>query len=446
MIVLKFGGTSVGGSDPIRRVGKIVQTRIERGAVVVVSAVGGITDKLFRLSDSALSGANWEEAFVAIRDQHHQILQELELEEDLVDHLLSDLHSLAGGIASLKELTARTRDRLVSFGERLSARIVAAHLRSQGVASTALDAFDAGLLTDSRFGEARPLPNTEERIREALAGVEGVPIITGYLAQDSEGVITTLGRGGSDYSASIFGAALGAEEIEIWTDVDGVLSADPRIVSGATRLEKLSFSEASELAFYGAKVIHPLTMEPAVRKNIPIRVLNTYRPESAGTTIVSTLEDHERGVKSITSKNHVSVVNVTAPRMLNQYGFVARIADVFKRHEVVLDMIATSEVSVTLTTKEGAHLEPVVAELEEFSEVNVLHDMAQVSVVGEEIKTRIGFAADVFQVMRTLGINVEMISFGATQINLSYVVSRDQVKTAVQGLHDHLFGDGGASS
>ncbi|MBN1441375.1 MAG: hypothetical protein JXA90_01640, partial [Planctomycetes bacterium] len=228
MIVLKFGGTSVGGPDPIRRVGKIIEGCLDRQPVVVVSAVGGITDQLFQLGELALRAEGWEKRYEAVAEKHRWILEELALEKDLLDVLLGELESLVRGISLIRELTPRTRDYLVSFGERLSCRIVSAHLESLGIPSTALDAFDAGLVTDSRFGGALPLPEAESSIAEALGRVEGVPVITGYIGKDEEGAITTLGRGGSDFSASIFGAALGVEEIQIWTDVDGVMSADPR--------------------------------------------------------------------------------------------------------------------------------------------------------------------------------------------------------------------------
>ncbi len=440
MIVLKFGGTSVGGADPIRRVGQIIRTRLDRNPVVIVSAVGGMTNRLFALRDEALEQGDWEASWTRMRDDHATILTELELDAGLVDELLDELHGLLRGISLIRECTPRTLDYLVSFGERISARIVSAHLRSEGVESGAHDAFDVGLLTDGRFGLARPLPEADELIRKALGGVSGVPIVTGYIGKNEDGSITTLGRGGSDYSASIFGAALDADEIQIWTDVDGVMTADPRIVDSAKLTGKLSFAEAGELAFYGAKVVHPATMMPAVRRNIPIRVLNTYKPEFQGTVIVNELAPDDRGVKSITSKDHVTVVSVVAPPMALQYGFVSRIADVFKKFEIVVDMIATSEISVALTTSSNVNLDDVVEELSGFSRVTVRHGMAQVSVVGEEIRDRVGFAAEVFATLSERDINVELISFGATRINLSFVVARERVKECVVALHERLFG------
>jgi aspartate kinase len=439
LIVLKFGGTSLAGPEPIRRLGEILRGSLERKPVVVLSAVSGVTNRLFRLSDLALKGGDWQEEFTALTDVHHAILRDLALEENLLDELLGELSGLIRGIALIQECTPRTNDYLVSFGERLSVRLVVAHLKKAGIPARAFDAFDVGLVTDSRFGAARPLADVDSRISSALASVTEVPVITGYIGKDEKGSITTLGRGGSDFSASIFGAALQAEEIQIWTDVDGVMSADPRIVKGARFIEKMSFAEASELAFYGAKVLHPATMIPAVRKKIPIRVLNSYRPEFEGTTIVAQLSAADRGVKSIASKDHISVVNIVAPPMIFQSGFLERIAEVFARHETVIDMISTSEVSLAMTTDSSARLEPVVKELTEFAEVSVKRAMSLISVVGEEISVRSDFAALVFAVVAKLGVTLEMISFGATRNNLAFVVAQESVQKVVVALHRELF-------
>ena len=439
MIVLKFGGTSVGGAEPIQRVGKIIAGCLDRSPVIVSSAVGGVTNRLFRIVEKALANDDWKTEYDELVSVHKQILSQLKLSVDLVDSLLQELAELVHGIALIRECTPRTNDYLVSFGERLAVRILAAHLREAGVEATACDSFDVGLVTDSRYGAARPVEDVDDRIKKALQGVAGVPIITGYIGKDSDGNITTLGRGGSDYSAAIFGAALDAEEIQIWTDVDGVMSADPRIVDGARLLEKLSFAEAAELAFYGAKVIHPATIIPAVRKNIPLRVLNSYRPEFQGTVIVADLDDKSRRVKSIATKGNVCVVNIVAPPMLMQYGFIERIADVFSRHEVVIDMIATSEVSVSMTTAPSDSLWAVVEELSEFAEVSVENDMSQVSVVGEALTADVELAGRVFGTFAKLKVRLELISFGATRNNLSVVVSNDRLGDVVAALHSELF-------
>ena len=440
MIVQKFGGTSVGGPEPIRRLGEIVRRSLPRDPVVVVSAVGGVTNKLFRLAELALARAGWQDECRALAEQHRSILRELDLDPELVDELLGELYQLLLGIEMLRERTPRTSDYLASFGERISARIVAAHLADVGIEARAVDAWDAGLVTDGRFGGARPLPGTEAAIARALGRRSGVAVVTGYVGKDAAGNITTLGRGGSDYSAAIFGAALGAEEIQIWTDVDGVMTADPRIVPRARHVDAITFAEAAELAFFGAKVLHPATMVPAVARNIPIRVLNSFHPEFPGTVVVARLEGEARRVKSIATKDRIVAVNVVAAPMLLQFGFLERIADVFARHEIVIDMIATSEVSVAMTTDEGARLEPVVAELATFSEVSVVRDLALVSVVGEELKDKAGFAAKVFGTLGEIGANVEMISYGATRNNLSIVVASARVREVVAALHARLFG------
>ncbi len=441
MIVQKFGGTSVGGAAPIRRLAEIVRRALPRRPVVVVSAVGGVTNALFQSGEVALKRGDWRAAHAALAAKHRTILAELGLDATLLDALLDELSGLLRGVELIGETTPRTLDQLASFGERLSVRIVAAHLARTGLAARAFDAWDAGLVTDSRFGGARPLAEAPAKIRAALDGFQGVPVITGYVAKDAHGHVTTLGRGGSDWSAAIFGAALGAEEIQIWTDVDGVMTADPRIVPHAKQREKLSFAEAAELAFFGAKVLHPATMVPAIEKDIPIRVLNSFRPEVPGTTVVARLLPTERGVKSIASKHGIAVVNVVAAPMLLQFGFLERVADVFARHEVVVDVIATSEVSLALTTEPNARLEPVVAELAAFSAVTVLRDMALVSVVGEELSDSQRVQATVLGTLAELGVKVEMLSYGATRNNLSVVLPEARLKETVSALHERLFGE-----
>jgi len=439
MIVQKFGGTSVGGADPIRRLGRIVRDSLAQKPIVVVSAVGGVTNRLFQLGEVARSGADWKPELDALLTQHRALVAELELDKNLLEPLLAQLSDLARGIALIRELTPRTLDQLASFGERLSARIVAAHLMREGVEARALDAWEAGLITDGRFGNARPTPESEAAIQSALAERRGVPVITGYIGRDERGNLTTLGRGGSDFSAAIFGAALGADEIQIWTDVDGVLSADPRIVPDARHVPTLSFAEAAELAFFGAKVLHPATMAPALAKGVPIRVLNSFRPEFSGTSVVARLAPEERAVKSITSKERIAVVNIVAAPMLLQFGFLERIADVFARHEIVVDMIATSEVSVALTTDATARLEPVSAELARFAEVSIAREVALVSIVGEELQDSLAVPREVLEVLDLLRVRVEMISYGATRNNLSLVVPRERVREAVRALHARLF-------
>ncbi len=436
---MKFGGTSVGNADAVVRAGAIVKNASSQHPVVVVSAAAGVTNDLIRLGQSALTQESWEPAFDALAQRHRILQRELGVDVPGVQPLLSELHDLVRGIALIRELTPRTSDYLASFGERMSARIVTAYLVSTGLRARAFDAWDAGLVTDGRFGMARPLPSAAPRIVEALGGLDEIPVVTGYIGRDAQGEITTLGRGGSDYSAAIFGAALDVSEIQIWTDVDGVMTADPRKVKGAHMLDVMSFAEAAELAFFGAKVLHPATMVPAVKAGIPIRVLNTFRPEAPGTRVVARLAENERRVKSIATKDSIVAVNVVANEMMLQYGFLERIAEAFARHEVVVDVIATSEVSVALTTDKEARLDPVVAELSQFADVTVVRDIALVSVVGEELATSTDFAARVFGTLSELDVRLEMISYGATRNNLSFVVPKARLDEVVNALHERLF-------
>ena len=437
MIVLKFGGTSVKDAARMRAVGELVRGCLDRRPLLVLSAMGGVTDALLALGRQPdLEGVE------ALAARHRETLSELGVEADDagLEPLLSDLTDHVRGIALLGEISPRSRDLLSSYGERLSVRVFAAYLRLAGIPATAVDAWELGLVSDGRFGAARILPPDREEVARRLAAIEGVPVVTGFITRSGSGEITTFGRGGSDYSAAAIGEAIGAEEIQIWTDVDGVLSADPRVVPGARLIPELTFEEASEVAYYGAKVLHPATIQPAVEDEIPVRVLNTYRPESPGTLILarSSGEHADDGLaKAIVHKRDVSVVNITSTRMLAQHGFLARIFDAFARHEVVVDMVATSEVSVSVTCAQ-AELSALLAELRAFATVTVEGDAAMVALVGRNFRDAVGVGGQVFGALADAGIPVRMISQGATKINVTFVVADGDVEAAVQALHREL--------
>lgn len=438
-IVMKFGGTSVGSAAAIRQTGAVVAAAAARRPLVVVSAVGGVTNELYALVRAALAGEALEGRVAALAGRHRAIAAELGAPCPAIEPLLAQLADILRGIALLGECTPRAHDHVASFGERLSARIVAAHLVQRGLPAVAVDAWDAGLATDRRFGGARPLPDADATIRAAVGAIDGLPVVTGYIGRSGQGETTTLGRGGSDYSAAIFGAALGVEEIQIWTDVDGVMSADPRKTRAARRVDTMSFDEAAELAFFGAKVLHPATMQPAVRRDIPIRVLNTFAPHLPGTLVTAHLAPHQRQVKSIATKDRIRVVNVVASEMQFQWGFLAKIAGAFERHEVVVDAIATSEVSVALTVDADVPLDGLVAELSRHAEVEVIGDVALVSLVGEELQDRRGFAAEVFSTLAELDVSPRLVSYGATGNNLSFVVAGARLADVVAALHARFF-------
>jgi aspartate kinase len=444
MIVMKFGGTSVGDAERIRVVADLVRRaaagheRPEDRPVVVVSAHAGVTNLLFDLARQAVERGEASIEPVAARER--EILEGLDLPADLVAEELCELRTLLTGVAMVRELTPRTQDCIAGFGERMSAKVVAAHMAAGGLAAVAMMAWDAGLTTDARFGAARPLPGTDAAIRRRIRAAPAIPVVTGYVGRTEKGEVTTLGRGGSDYSAAIFGAALGAEEIQIWTDVDGVLTTDPKIVRGARILEELSFDEAAELAYFGAKVIHPATMLPAVEKNIPIRVLNTFNPGAPGTRIVATSGRSREVVKCIASRRGVRVVNVVSTRMLGAHGFIRRLGEVFDRHEIPLDMMATSEVSVSLTVDEKLSVAPALAEIAQFARVEEEAGRAIVCIVGHGLRDTPGIAAKVFQALARANVNVLMVSQGASRINLGVVVDGKDAEASVRTLHEEFFG------
>lgn len=436
MIVMKFGGTSVGSAQSIRDVLALVRAHEARRPVVVVSAHSGVTNALVELAAKAPRGQADPGPVV---DRHRAILAELGLPLDLHEPLLRELRDLLRGMKLVGEASPRATDYLLSFGERLSARTIAAFFSRENTPATAIDAFDAGLVTDSNFGRARPLPD-EGEIAARLAAVAGIPIVTGYLAKDRAGNITTLGRNGSDYSAAIFGAALDCEEIQIWTDVDGVMTADPRIVPNAKPIVAMSLDEASELAYYGGKVLHPATIQPAMKKSIPVRVLNTKRPQSKGTVILPHFEEPEVVVRAIVHRQDIHMVTVTTPRMLQQPGYLARVFQACADHAVDVDLVATSEVSVTMTTDRAEALEALRTDLSRLGTVTIESEHAIVCVVGQGIGRTPGVPGQVFTALADAKVRVRVISQGAIKVNIAMVVANADAHTAVRALHVRFFG------
>ncbi|MBI2930006.1 MAG: aspartate kinase [Planctomycetes bacterium] len=437
MIVMKFGGSSVSDAERIRDVLEIVRARLDRAPIVVISAFRGVTDDLFALAEEALRSDF--SRLEKVRARHHEAADALGVDRDLLRENLEELSVLLKGISLVKELTPRTLDYVVSFGERLSTRLIAAAFTRVGVPAEQHDAFDIGLLTDDHFGGAQPLPEAEPEIKRHVGRMAKLPVITGYIGKTRDGDITTLGRNGSDFTATIIGAAVGAEEVQIWSDTDGIMTADPRLVPEARPIEQLTFEEASELAYYGGKVLHPATIVPAILKRIPVRALNTFKPDHKGTTILPSIENHPTGVKSIAHHLGNYVVNITSSRMLMGHGFLARIFEIFARHKIVVNMVATSEVSVSVTTDSPRHLDRAAKELEAIGEVSVEKNCAIVCVVGEGLKFMAGIAGDVFWALREAGVNVLMISQGASKINVAFVVKDEDVHRAVRALHRKFF-------
>jgi len=439
MIVMKFGGSSVSDGPRIRGVIEIVRSRLDRKPVVVASACRGVTDDLFAAAEEALTGK--EGLLEKVRARHQSVIADLGLPADLVHEVLAELAVLLKGISLVKELTPRTLDYVVSFGERLSTRIMAAAFDKAGIPASQHDAFDIGMLTDDQFGHAQPLPEAETELRRHVLPMKRLPIVTGYVGKTRGGDITTLGRNGSDFTATIIGAAIGAEEIQIWSDTDGVMTADPRLVPSAKPIAFLTFDEASELAYYGGKVLHPSTIVPAVLKGIPVKVLNTFRPGHPGTTVLSKLDQPQHGVKSIAHHLSNFVVNIRSSRMLMGHGFLARLFGVFAEHRVVVNMVSTSEVTVSVTVDSPRRLDAAVEALSKFAEVTVEEGRTVVCVVGEGLRSTPGIAGLVFEALREASVNVLMISQGASKINVAFVVADRDAESAVRALHRKFFDD-----
>ncbi len=439
MIVMKFGGTSVESAAAIERVRKIVAARIERRPVVVVSAMGKTTNRLLEIAHLAVGGQRDQaiSKLLELRDFH---LRESGMERTVDEHF-QELSELVKGLAILGELTPRSIDAISSFGERLSSLIVTNHFQRHGMRAVHVDARKL-IVTDRRHTQANPLyEQTYARLAEAIPPLarDHVVVMGGFIAATEDGTASTLGRGGSDFTASIAGAGIGAEEIQIWTDVDGMLTCDPTILPRAHRVKAISFEEASELAYFGAKVLHPATVLPAIEKNIPVLILNSRNPENEGTRIVANVVSSSNPIKSIACKKKIVVLNIRSTRMFMAHGFLRRIFEIFDRYEVPVDMIATSEVSVSLTVDSAERLPPILAELREFSEVAVDQEQSIVCIVGENIRDTPGVAARLFRALEP--VNVRMVSQGASALNFGFVVAARDLTEAVRRIHDEFFSE-----
>ena len=436
MLVMKFGGTSLGNREQIDTVVSLVRARLDRKPVVVCSAHAGVTDLLLQGAHAAAEGAPDPQPIV---DRERALLKALGLRKDLVDDELERVSQMFEGLSLLGELTPRSLDTVAAFGERMSVKAIAAVLRRRRIPATAVQADEAGLVTDGRHLRASPLPAAYRNLEQSLAEVQGVPVVTGFIGRDKDGNVTTLGRSGSDFTATIVGRAVGAEEVQIWTDVSGVLTADPRLVPEARPVEHLTYAEASELAYYGAKVIHPATIQPAVEKRIPVRIKNTMDPDAPGTVIAPSRKKRGSGVTSIASKSGIHLVNIVSGRMLGQSGFMSKVFDAFREHDVVVDLVATSEVSVTVSVDHADGLDKVVADLKKVSKVEVEEGNALVAVIGERMREESGLASAVFDAVGAEGVPLRCISYGATKTNLQMVVPQKQMASAVRALHRVLF-------
>ncbi|MFK7738982.1 MAG: aspartate kinase [Planctomycetota bacterium] len=441
VIVMKFGGTSVGGAAAIRQVVGVVRSQVAasavRRAVVVVSAHAGVTDALLDAAHAAAGGGGQDEV-EAIVARHRDILAGLDLEPDLLDPLLAELRDLARGLRLVGETTAKVADALLSYGERLSARVVAAALAAAGTAAVAVDAFDAGLRTDAAHGRARPLAD-DGRIRRYLDKLKGVPVVTGFIAADEQGNITTLGRNGSDYSAALFGVAISAEEIQVWKDVDGVHTADPRLVPDARPIERMSFAEVADLASFGSKVLHPAAMVPAMQAGIPIYVRNTLRPEAAGTRIDAEPDGAPPIVRAVAHRGGVAVVTVRSHRLLPQHDFLARVFGQLAEAQCDVGPVAVGEASIAFAV-EQVQVERAQQVLKRLGSVEATLDQALVGVLGMRERLEGGLLADVLRHLGDAEILVRCAGLGPVGTTAAIVVANERAGEAVRLLHAKFLG------
>ena len=447
--VMKFGGTSVEDAGAIERTATIVAGRRTQGTqpIVVVSAMAKVTDQLLLAAATAARGER--EAALAISERllarHTAVAVELGISHDWLPVEFAALDEILRGLSAVGELTPRINDMIVSYGERLSSRMIALYFalpQHNGLDGVHVDARRC-IITDA--AHMRAIPN-DERIEEQLrklvlpySDAGKTVVMGGFIGSTEAGVTTTLGRGGSDFTAALVGGGIGAEAIEIWTDVNGIMTTDPRIVPGALRVRNISFEEAAELAYFGAKVLHPATILPAVKKNIPVLVLNSRNPSNEGTRIQALAPPCRNPVKSIAAKKRLTIVDVVASRMLMTHGYMKAIFDIFDKHKCVVDMVSTSEVSVSLTVDSNEALPAIAADLSKLADVKYEGRKALVCLVGEDIRGHSGVAARLFNAIRH--INVRMISQGASEINMSFMIDEDDVEEAMRSLHAEFFSD-----
>ncbi|MEH6578420.1 MAG: aspartate kinase [Amphritea sp.] len=437
MIVIKFGGSSVADREQIDKVARIIQSRSDQPQLVVCSAHKGVTSQLFESATQAAAG-NLDIAQALARQK--QVCEELGCPEACLRPLYEELAALLRGISLVRELSERTLDYVASFGERMSVRAIAWYLRQQGLEALPFDAWELGLITDSSFGCARPVEGYLREIPKRMQQMEDViPTVTGFVGKDINGNITTLGRNGSDLSATLFAEALLAESCEIWSDTNGVMSADPGLIPDARNIPQMSFREASELARFGSRILHPASLEPVTRAAIPLRVMNTNAPEHPGTLITHDVKLRRESVTSIAYKERQTIITITSSAMFQRSGFLAEVFAVLARHEVIVDMISTSEVSLSFSTEKTPQLDQALQALSDLGNCDAVTDKTIVAIVAPDHNHFLRHEVDVLAVLQAREIDAEMLSLGYQSINLMLLIDDCQIAKAIPSLHGAFF-------
>lgn len=457
-VTMKFGGSSLANSERVDRVAHLIRDQIRpppnedgtesgeapvRPRAVVCSAMGKTTNNLLSAGQMALEGRVDIEA---LRTLHATTCADFDLPDhtrDEVMGLLEECEDMLNGVRLIQELSPKSLDQLVSYGERCSVRIMAARLNQIGIPAQAFDAWDVGVYTDDNYGDAKLLPNAVDSIKERFASridPNVVAVVTGFIGHNTKGRITTLGRGGSDLTATAIGAALSVDEVQVWKDVDGILTADPRLVGNAIPVSRVSYEEASELAYFGAQVLHPIAMQPALRADIPVRVKNSYNPSAPG-SLIDGDGDPDRTITAITCKRDVTLMDIKSLQMLGAYGFLSAVFSQFEKRRVSVDVLASSEVSISVTLdkkQSQGDIKSLRRDLESFAEVELKRDRAILTLIAD-VKRSSDVLATVFRSFSANGITVEMMSQGASKVNISFIVREDQIDDAILQLHSCFF-------
>jgi len=460
-VTMKFGGSSLASSERVDHVANLIKDRIRpppmedgteseetpvRPRAVICSAMGKTTNSLLAAGEMALDLQRVD--IEALRTLHLGTCRDFDLPETTrneVEQLLDECQDMLNGVKLIQELSPKSLDQLVSYGERCSVRIMAARLNQIGVPAQAFDAWDVGVLTDDNYGDAKLLPTAIDSIKEQFArriDPNVVAVVTGFIGHNTKGRITTLGRGGSDLTATAIGSALKVDEIQVWKDVDGILTADPRLVKNAVPVSQVSYEEASELAYFGAQVLHPIAMQPALKSDIPVRVKNSYNPSAPG-SVIDKVGNPERMVTAITCKRGVTLMDIHSLQMLGAYGFLGAVFSDFEKNKVSVDVLASSEVSVSVTLDKKQREEDIASlckDLSSFAEVELHADRAILTLIAD-VERSSDVLATVFRSFSAHGIKVEMMSQGASKVNISFIVREDQIDDAILKLHSCFFED-----
>ncbi|MDO8427856.1 MAG: aspartate kinase [Candidatus Diapherotrites archaeon] len=438
-IVFKFGGTSMGSAENLKTISQIIGKKLNQKPVIIVSAIAGVTDLL-------LDSLKNKQSFEIIKQKHLHLLTEAKLDSNLLNAEFQELKELLDAVHALRKAQSKVADsekladNVISFGERMAAKILAEVLNQKGISAKSFCSWDLGLTTDSNFGNAKPLKESFSKIKQKISKLKIVPVVTGFIGKDRHGEITTLGRGGSDYSASIFAYALTASALEIWKDVSGLYSADPRFIPNAKKIENIAFDEAAELSYFGAKVLHPKTIILPLQKNIPVKILNTFRPKDKGTTIFANSKKVSQGAKAISLKKNMTLIDLHSPEMIDQHGFMAFLFEVFRDEKISVDVITTSTANVTVVVDKPnpVNLQNAVKKLSKLFTVTVKPSLSALCIVGKGLAENGKVTSTILKTLSEKRIPIEVVSIGASKLNMTLVLQEKYGIKAMQILHKKL--------